>query len=94
MIRAIFGVLAGYAAWTALWLGGNALFFGEASRVIGEGRAYTVAVPLLGVIVLSIVCSIVAGVTTAKIAAARAGAAVIVMALLLLATGVGIQLGV
>ena len=94
MIRAILGVLAGYAAWTALWLGGNALFFGEASRVIGEGRAYTVAVPLLGVIVLSIVCSIVAGVTTAKIAAARAGGAVVVMAGLLLLTGIAVQFGV
>jgi hypothetical protein len=94
MMRAILGVLAGYAAWTVLWLGGNALFFGEAARVVGEGQAYTAVGSLLGVIVLSIVCSIVAGVTAAKIAGPKAGGAVAVMAVLLLLTGIGVQFGV
>jgi hypothetical protein len=94
MIRAILGVIAGYAAWTVLWLGGNALFFGEAARVVSEGQAYTAAGPLVGVIVLSIVCSIVAGVTTAKVATERAAGAVVVMAALLLLTGIGVQSGV
>ena len=94
MMRAILGVIAGYAAWTVLWLGGNALLFGEASRVLGEGQAFTTAGTLAGVIVLSIACSIVAGLTAAKMAASRAAGAVIVMALLLLATGIGVQLGV
>ena len=94
MIRTIVGVIAGYAAWTVLWLGGNALIFGEASRVIGEGQAFTATGTLAGVIVLSMVCSIVAGLTAAKIAASKAAGAVIVMALLLLATGIGVQLGV
>ena len=94
MIRAILGVIAGYAAWTVLWLGGNALLFGETSRVIGEGEAFTAAGTLTGVIVLSIVCSIVAGLTAAKIAASKAAGAVIIMALLLLATGIGVQSGV
>ena len=94
MIRAIVGVIAGYAAWTVLWLGGNTLIFGEASRVIGEGQAFTAAGTLAGVIVLSVVCSIIAGLTAAKIAGSKAAGAVIVMALLLLATGIGVQLGV
>ena len=94
MTRAIVGVIAGYAAWTVLWLGGNALLFGEAARVIGEGEAVTAPGTLAGVIVLSVVCSIVAGLTAAKIAASKAAGAVIVMALLLLATGIGVQLGV
>ena len=94
MIRAILAVIAGYAAWTVLWLGGNALLFGEAARVVGEGQAYTATGPLLGVIVLSIVCSIVAGVTAAKVAGSRAGGAVIAMAALLLLTGTGVQSGV
>ena len=94
MIRAIVGVIAGYAAWTVLWLGGNALFFGEASRVIGDGEAVTSAATLTGVIVLSVVCSIVAGLTAAKIAGSKAAGAVIVMALLLLVTGIGVQTGV
>ncbi len=94
MKRAIFGVIAGYAAWTVLWLGGNALFFGEASRVIGEGRAYTAAGPLLGVILLSIVCSIVAGLTATRIAGEKTAGAVATMAVLLLVTGIGVQIGV
>jgi len=94
MIRAILGTIAGYAVWTVLWLGGNALFFGEAARVVGEGQAYTAAGPLVGVIALSIVCSIVAGVTAAKVAGSRAGGAVIAMAALLLLTGIGVQSGV
>ena len=94
MTRAILGVIAGYATWTVLWLGGNNLLFAEATRVVGEGQAYTAAGPLFGVIALSVVCSIVAGVVTAKIAQAKAGGAVIVMALLLLLTGIGVQVGV
>jgi len=94
VIRAIVGMVAGYATWTVLWLGGNALLFGETSRVIGEGRAVTATGTLVGVIVLSIVCSIVAGLTAAKIAASKAAGAVVVMALLLLATGIGVQMGV
>ena len=84
MTRAILGVIAGYAVWTVVWLGGNALLFGEASRVIGEGQPYFSVGPLAGVIVLSIVCSIVAGLTAARIAAPKATIAVLVTGLLLL----------
>jgi len=94
MIRSILGVLAGYVAWTVLWLGGNALLFGEASRVMSQGQAYTAAGPLVGVIALSIVCSIVAGVTAAKVAGEKAGGSVLVTAVLLLLTGIGVQFGV
>jgi len=94
MMRAIVAVVAGYAAWTVLWLGGNALLFGEASRVMGEGQVFSTSTTLFGVIVLSIVCSVVAGLTAARIAADKAAGAVIVVALLLLATGIGVQSGV
>lgn len=94
MIRTILAILAGYTAWTALWLTGNNVLFPEATRVVGEGQAYTSAGPLAGVIVLSIVCSLVAGLLTARIARQRAAGAVVIMAALLLLTGIGVQFGV
>lgn len=94
MKRAIVGVIVGYLAWTVLWLGGNALLFGAAAEVVGAGQPYTAAGPLAGVIVLSVVCSLAAGVAAATISKARAGGAVLVMAALLLATGIAVQAGV
>ena len=94
MMRMIIAIVAGYAAWTALWLGGNAMFFGEATEVVRAGEPYTKAGPLAGVIVLSVVCSVVAGLVTAGIARARAQRAVVIVAALLLITGIGVQIGV
>jgi hypothetical protein len=94
MMRAILGVLAGYAAWTVLWLGGNTVLFAEAARVMAEGQIFTAVGPLLSVIGLSVVCSCVAGVTAAKIAGPRATIPLLVTGALLLLTGVGVQAGV
>ena len=94
MKRAVLGVIVGYMLWTALWLGGNAVFFGAAAKVVRAGQPYTAAGPLAGVIVLSVVCSIAAGLAAAAIAKERAPAAVLVMAALLLVTGVAVQIGV
>lgn len=94
MMHAVVAVIAGYAIWTAMWLGGHALFFGEAAAVVGAGRAYTAVGPLLGVIVLSIACSLAAGMVAGRIAGPKARGAVLALALLLLATGIGVQAGV
>lgn len=94
MKSTVIAVIVGYLTWTALWLGGNAALFGEAAEVVGAGQKYTATGPLVGVIVLSIVCSIAAGLITAKIAKDRARTAVMVTAVLLLLTGIGVQAGV
>jgi hypothetical protein len=94
MIRTSLAAIAGYALWTALWLGGNAAFFSDAAEVVGQGQPYTAAGPLVGVIVLSLVCSLAAGLIAAAIARPRARAAVLAMAVLLLVTGIAIQAGV
>ena len=94
MGRVIVAVIAGYAVWTALWLGGNAVLFAEAAAVIGDGEAYTAAGPLAGVIVLSVACSLAAGLTAAAMARVKARGAVLSMAALLLLTGIGVQAGV
>ena len=94
MKRGVLGVIVGYTLWTALWLGGNAVFFGAAADAASAGEALTDAGPLAGLIVLSLVCSIAAGLVAAVIARQRIGVAVLVMAVLLLATGIAVQAGV
>jgi len=93
MGRLILGAIAGYAVWTVIWLGGNALFFAEAKEVVARGEAYTRIGPLMGALVLSILCSLAAGVTAGAIGRARAGGTALAAGLLLLATGIFVQGG-
>lgn len=94
MLRAILAIIAAFALWTTLWLIGNALFFSDAAEVVGRGEPYTDPGPLAGVLALSLVCSLVAGLTAALIGGKRARAAAIVAGVLLLLTGIGVQAGV
>lgn len=93
MVRTILGILIGYAVWTALWLGGNAVLFSGAGKVVESGQRYAAAGPLIGVIVLSVVCSLIAGVVAALIDRRRPRITVLLMSLALLATGVGVEVG-
>jgi hypothetical protein len=94
MTRAILGVIAGYAVWTVIWLGGNSAFFGAAAEEVRGGRPFTAAGPLVALVGLSVVCSLAAGLATAAIAKERRRPAVLVMAALLLITGIAVQAGV
>jgi hypothetical protein len=91
MPRAVLAVIVGYVVWTAAWLGGNAVFFGSISAGVANGVRFNAVGPLLGVVVLSVVCSVAAGLSTAAIAKERARVAVLVTAGLLLLTGIGVQ---
>jgi hypothetical protein len=94
MMRAALAVIVGYLVWTALWLGGNAAFFGAAAETVGAGVRFAAAGPLAGLIALSVVCSLAAGLSAAAIARQRARAVVLVLAALLLLTGIAVQIGV
>lgn len=94
MLRAMVGVIVGYVIWTVLWLGGNAFLFGSITAAVEAGERYTSVGPLIAVILLSIVCSLAAGVSAAAIARERARPVVLVMAALLLVTGVAVQINV
>ena len=91
MVRAILGVIVGYVVWTAVWLGGNAALFAGAQEAVARGEAIAGAWPLLGVLGLSVVCSVLAGVVCARICSARGMGPAIVLAVLLLLTGIGVQ---
>jgi hypothetical protein len=91
MGRAILGVIAGYVVWTVLWLAGNNLIFAGAAETVAGGQKLAKVGTLLGILVLSVVCSLAAGAVTAAVARPRVRVSVLVMALLLLVTGVGVQ---
>ncbi len=94
MVRAIIAAIAGYAAWTLLWLGGNVILFAEAAEAVKNEQMYDKTGPLLGVLVLSIICSTTAGMAVAAIARKKPLPATAIMATLLLLTGIGVQLSV
>jgi energy-converting hydrogenase Eha subunit F len=94
MLRNVMGVITGYAVWTAIWLAGNKLFFGAAAEAAQGGRYYSEAGPLIGVLALSIACSLAAGLATVRVALGKARGALLVMAGLLLVTGIAVQAGV
>ncbi len=84
-------VIAGYLAWTALWLGGNAVIQSIYAESISPEGAISDVPPLLWALGLSVACSLLAGVVAS--AMAKQGKAVSIMAALLLATGIGVQFG-
>ncbi len=91
MIRAVLGVVVGYLIWSAIWLGGNTLFFTEAGKLVAEGKVFDQTLPLMGAIVLSVIASLVSGALCALIAQKKSRAAGIVLGLALLGTGVAVQ---
>lgn len=91
MLRAALGVIVGYAVWTVLWLGGGAAFFGSMADAVGAEQRYDAAGPLLGLLALSIACSLAGGVVCAFLARSRRLGASVVLAALLVLTGIGVQ---
>ena len=94
MIRAVIAVVVGYVAWSGLWIGGSALFFTEASRMVERGEPFTQTRPLLGALGQSVLCLIVAGAIAGRIARRKARGASGVLGALLLLTGIAVQASV
>ena len=94
MMRAVIAVVVGYLLWTAVWLGGNAVLFGELAEAAGAGTRVEATGPLAGVLLLSIACSLLAGAATAFLARGRSRGALLALGALLLVTGIGVQAGV
>ncbi len=95
MVRAIVGVVVGYALWSVLWIVGNQLFFAEAARAVSERHErYEPMLPLLAILGQSVVCSLAAGVVCGVIAAGRALSAAVCLGVALAATGVVFQAGI
>jgi hypothetical protein len=89
MLRKIAAIIAGFTAWTVLWLAGNAFFFQDLAKTAEANQPITNNAALAGVLTLSIVCSLIAGLTAAAIA--RSKPPVLITAILLLLVGIAVQ---
>ncbi len=97
MFRLIVPVLLGYGVWTALWLLGNfglGSLYPEAQEAFESGKELAEPLYLAGALAWSTICSFVAGRVTARMASKSAKLAVLLMASLLLVTGIMVQVSV
>lgn len=92
MIRSILAVLAGYFFWTLVWLAGGLALVPVFPDQPTEAGTYD-SVPYLAIsLVLSVVCSLVGGFACGRISRSQRGIPTIVLAGLLLVTGLGVQI--
>ena len=92
MIRAILAVIVGYIVWTVIWLAGGLALMPVFSDQPNEAGVYDSA-PYLGIsLVLSVICSFAGGLACVKIARSSGWTPAIVLAVLLLVTGLGVQI--
>ncbi|MBC8406812.1 MAG: hypothetical protein H8E15_16470 [Planctomycetes bacterium] len=92
-MKQILAVIIAYAVWTVIWLGGNAVFFAEAAKLVEAGEAITETGTLLAILGLSVVCSVCAGVVIRKMAAGQRKLTII-LSVLLVGTGMAVQASV
>ena len=93
-MRSVWAVVAGFLLWSVVWFVGGlglAALFVESHEAFLAGEAIHDVAYLASAIVLSVVCSFLAGMTTASIAKDAAKDATLIMALLLLVTGIAVQ---
>lgn len=91
MGRAIAAVVAGYALWSALWIGFGAVLQRLFPEVVDPTRPLTHTGALLAYVAFSVVISIASGWLCAAIRKENAMKAAWVLAVILLATGIGFE---
>lgn len=92
MGRNILAVVAGFVAWTVVFLGLAAAIRGIFPDAYGEDGAVTATLPLILLLVVSFIASVVAGYTTARLAQSDKGRFVMIQAGLLLVVGLFVQI--
>ena len=91
MMRPILSVLAGFALWSVVSLGSNAVVAMIAPDAFNEDGTTDSAILLLLFLVISVVCSLGSGFLTAALARARSAVAAWSLGGLLLAVGLFVQ---
>lgn len=91
MLKQLGGIVAGYFAWTVIFLGGSAVLRSAMSGVHDAEGLTRDPIALALYLVLSFAASFVAGRVTARIAGEMRP--VVILAGLLLATGIPVQIG-
>ena len=91
-MRNVIAVIGGFVVWSALWLGGNAAIKGAMpGRYQPDGFSQDATI-LVSALVLSVVCSMVAGWVAGRLGSSpiKAGS---ILGVVLLAVGTMVQLG-
>ena len=91
-MKTTLAIIAGYVAWTALWLGGNAALAAIGLLPREQQVRIDAAGSLCALLALSAVASVASGYLCRVIA--RVSLAPVILAVLLLATGIAVQWGV
>lgn len=94
MLQNILATIAGYAVWTIIFLGGSAGIRIGLSSVHDEAGLTSNVMALSLYLLLSVIASFAAGQITGRLATAPAMRWVWILAVLLLATGIPVQLSV
>jgi hypothetical protein len=93
MGRSIGAVVAGFLLWTVLWLGFGLVVRAMLPGAMAPGQPVTSTGMLLGYIVWSVLISAAAGYVCAAVRGPRPMKAVWVLALILLAVGLAVEVG-
>jgi hypothetical protein len=91
MLRSIFAVLAGDIIWTILWLGTNAALAAAMPGAFQADGSIDSSGLLAVILVLSVLISIIAGYSTARLASAHEVSHALALGVVLLLIGVFVQ---
>ena len=92
MMRSVLSIIVGFVLWTAIWLGGNQGVKMAMPDSFAEDGSTSQPTILLGILVLSVVCSFVAGCVAARIAKANPRKHGVILGVILLAVGIMVQM--
>jgi len=95
MLRIAIAVVVGYVLWTAIWLGSNFTAVAAMPDAFDEAGLTTSNGLLAGFLGISVIASLLSGMTAAAISpAGRSTTAAMILGVLLLLTGIGVQVSV
>ena len=92
MMRTIFAVVAGFIAWTVLFLGSNSILSLTMPGSFKADGSTDSAAMLLLILLLSVIFSIIAGWITAKLATVNPQRNALILGIILLLVGISVQL--
>lgn len=91
-MRTVLAILAGFVLWTVLFLGGNALLTTLAPDAFNEDGSTDSGVLLAILLLLTVLYSVLSGFVTARIAQKNQSRSGLLLGILLLLVGIGVQL--
>ncbi|MGD2109159.1 MAG: hypothetical protein PVI86_07180 [Phycisphaerae bacterium] len=91
MLRSIVSIVAGFVVWSVLWLVAGQVALGVAPAAFGENGATSHGGVLGGLLVASVICSLIGGLTVALIVRRSVTGHAVVLGVVLLAVGVAVQ---